>query len=967
MSITRIGKYTIERELGHGGFGRVYLGFDPDIGRKVAIKLLLHEHGSDPDLLKRFQHEIPTTGSLHHKNIVTIYASGEEAGRPYLVMEYLEGSTLKNAILEPQQLPLLTKVRIMTQVAEGLAYAHSRGVIHRDIKPENIMLLPDGSVKIMDFGIALAPGLHTSLTATGGLIGTPLYLAPEQIAGSKATELTDIFSFGGVYYELLTGTHPFRSFTGDWIGLQAAIMNHNPPLLTSVVPECPEALELLIHRAIAKAPELRYRNFEELLLDSEAILVDLQHERAKVILQEVPLLVERGDFEAALKILRQVQQLEPGNKDARRFREIVAQQIQRAQIRSKIAELLTESHRYSAQRRFAESVQALENAVRLDPEDCTLQDALAKARASLTEMAQATRLVSECRLLLQKGDLTGALENLRSALRVDPEHAEAKLLYEKVRDQLERRRDSILDSTATLRPVEVDRGTSDVPPPVSDERVSAFPPALEAPKPASNSRPVPDTAPEPVSWWRARIAAALRSQSLRIAFAATLAFFLCVISLLWDLVSSSGRGKLDPLESADTALITLLAILLAIPLIWAAYMLCQRFHWFPTLQERCRKFAQSYLALACELLVGSIIGVVGYTLTAVFPGMLAVVIVSIFAVMALAILVSPLGAISLMVLLPFRALFRYVQRRFKRHTPAPAIPQPRQAAVDVIRPRIRVTRKQVLIVLASISLMWTGWMLAADIALSRRVSRFEHYLQTAHPSGNEIWTKWTELASDGSSSGALSSARAIVKIKLVESADQVISRYRESGRVSADEWKDAREDLMHALSLGPDEPLRGKLLLCDGHIARINSLSHPTPAELSDARAKFFEANKLIPLSPDPPLGLADLYIYGYLDVSTGYQWLQEAQRRGYSLGIREKTHLADGYLAQGDRSASQGSIDTAKVDYQHALELFQAAPWGNAAEIATVQDRLAKLNAPPPEPKLTPPKKSRPHRTPAQ
>jgi serine/threonine-protein kinase len=206
--IGRIGKYTVEKELGQGGFGKVYLALDPDVGQPVAIKKLLTE--GDPDLLKRFQLEIRTTAALRHKNIVTIHASGEDEGHPYLVMEFLEGRTLKQIIQGRVPLSLLDKVRIMTQVAEGLAYAHSKGVVHRDVKPENIMLLPDDNVKIMDFGIALGPNRNTNVTQTGGIIGTPSYFAPEQLEGYKASEQTDIFSFGDVFYELLTGINPFE-------------------------------------------------------------------------------------------------------------------------------------------------------------------------------------------------------------------------------------------------------------------------------------------------------------------------------------------------------------------------------------------------------------------------------------------------------------------------------------------------------------------------------------------------------------------------------------------------------------------------------------------------------------------------------------------------------------------------------------------------------------------------------------
>src|ERR1700733_668000 len=136
--VNQVGKYKVEKELGQGGFGKVYLVFDPDVGQRVAIKKILSE--GDPDLLKRFLLEIRTTASLRHKNIVTIYASGEEAGDPYLVMEFLEGLTLKQIIHERRPLTLLDRVRIISQVADGLGYANSKGVVHRDVKPENIMV-----------------------------------------------------------------------------------------------------------------------------------------------------------------------------------------------------------------------------------------------------------------------------------------------------------------------------------------------------------------------------------------------------------------------------------------------------------------------------------------------------------------------------------------------------------------------------------------------------------------------------------------------------------------------------------------------------------------------------------------------------------------------------------------------------------------------------------------------------------
>jgi hypothetical protein len=433
-----IGKYNVEKVLGEGGFGVVYLAFDPDVGQPVAIKKL--RAAGDPDLLKRFQMEIRTTASLRHKNIVTIHASGEDAGDPYLVMEFLEGSTLKQVIREGRTLTLLEKVRIMTQVADGLAYANAKGVVHRDVKPENIMLLPDDTVKIMDFGIALGPNRNTAVTQTGGIIGTPPYFAPEQLEGHKATEQTDIFSYGDVYYELLTGSHPFEQSKGDWRALQLAILTREPRSVGDLVPGCPEALELLVHRTLAKSPEIRYQKFEEVQLDNEAILVDLRHEGAAAILRAVRPLIESGDLQTAQGRINKAYQLEPGNREVRRLREEINLRMQREQVQARVEGLLQNAATQMAERRFAEAVQNLESANKIDSTNVLIGTRLEEARARLENSNRANRLISEGRLNQQKGMLDEALRLFESALGIDPDHTEARRLVARVSGELDRRR-----------------------------------------------------------------------------------------------------------------------------------------------------------------------------------------------------------------------------------------------------------------------------------------------------------------------------------------------------------------------------------------------------------------------------------------------------------------------------------------------------------------------------------------------
>jgi serine/threonine protein kinase len=434
----RIGKYQVERELGQGGFGRVYLAFDPDVGQKVAIKKLLAR--GDPDLLKRFQLEIRTTAALRHKNIVTIHASGEDEGDPYLVMEFLGGQTLKDVIQTRRPLTLLDKVRIMTQVAEGLGYANSKGVVHRDVKPENIMLLPDDNVKIMDFGIALGPNRNTAMTQTGGIIGTPPYLAPEQLRGSKANEQTDIFSFGDVYYELLTGgVHPFEPYKNNSEALYHAILNYEPKSIGELVAGCPAALEDLVHRALAKEPEIRYQKFEEIQLDNEAVLVDLRHEGAAAILREIPALTQSGDLTKALTRINCAYQLDPANREARRLREEINYLLRKDQVQGQVTKILGDAETFRTERRYAEEVDCLSLAVRLDSRNSTIASLLEQARSRLEAQARTNRLVAEARVALQKGRLSEAADQLKEALSLAPDHPDALRLRQRVADESGRR------------------------------------------------------------------------------------------------------------------------------------------------------------------------------------------------------------------------------------------------------------------------------------------------------------------------------------------------------------------------------------------------------------------------------------------------------------------------------------------------------------------------------------------------
>jgi serine/threonine-protein kinase len=237
-----IGRYEVRSEIGRGGFGVVYAAHDPSMHRDVAIKMLTAI--TDRSMLARFRTEAGTTGNLRHNNIITVYDYGEHDGQPYLVMELLDGRSLLEVLRQPVPLALSAKVDILVQVADGLRYAHEHSVVHRDIKPSNIMLLQDGTAKILDFGIArFADRSGTQLTATGYLVGTLEYMAPEQFDGGQGDWLTDIFSFGAMGYELMSGQQPFRGATIS--RTLYLLANMDPAPLGDIVPGCPESLQTI--------------------------------------------------------------------------------------------------------------------------------------------------------------------------------------------------------------------------------------------------------------------------------------------------------------------------------------------------------------------------------------------------------------------------------------------------------------------------------------------------------------------------------------------------------------------------------------------------------------------------------------------------------------------------------------------------------------------------------------------------
>ena len=361
----QIGKYRIQAELGRGGFGVVYSAYDPTVSRPVALKVLTAL--GDSQLLSRFKNEAAAAGNLRHQNIVTIYDFGDDDGLPYIVMELLEGEDLNQIIASRKPMPLLQKVSIMVQVADGLGCAHRAGVVHRDVKPGNIRLLPDGTVKLMDFGIArlVAGSAGTRLTRQGHVIGTLYYMAPEQVLGEEVDSLSDIFAYGSTFYELLTGKHPFQG--SDPRSVFHKITMEDPEPIRNLVHDCPEALEKIVNRTLQKDRELRYQSLRDVELDTEPILRELRQERAGSLLGEAKRFYTTGELEKAQTVLGEVFDLDPANRDAHHLRDSIQTELLGRLIRPKVEALLKKAEDALVGRRFDEAIESLKAAHRLNP------------------------------------------------------------------------------------------------------------------------------------------------------------------------------------------------------------------------------------------------------------------------------------------------------------------------------------------------------------------------------------------------------------------------------------------------------------------------------------------------------------------------------------------------------------------------------------------------------------------------
>jgi len=268
-----LGPYEILNQIGEGGMGEVWRARDRRIGRDVAVKILPESFSHGDERILRFEQEARAAGGLNHPGLVTIFDVGTTDGSPYIVMELLEGKTLREAIGDPvpSPLPLRKVIDYATQIASALSVAHEKGIIHRDLKPENLFVTSDGRVKILDFGLAKLAAEATDLdekrtarhlTSAGIAVGTPGYMSPEQARAQPLDHRTDIFSLGSVLYEMTSGRPAFDCFSA--IETMHAVLNTEPPSLTALDSNVPPALDAVVRHCMEKSPRERFQSARDL-------------------------------------------------------------------------------------------------------------------------------------------------------------------------------------------------------------------------------------------------------------------------------------------------------------------------------------------------------------------------------------------------------------------------------------------------------------------------------------------------------------------------------------------------------------------------------------------------------------------------------------------------------------------------------------------------------------------------------
>jgi serine/threonine-protein kinase len=434
-ALSKVGKYDVVDVLGRGGMGVVYKALDPGIGRMVAIKMMTVGFAENPDLLRRFYREAQSTGALQHPNIVIVYELGDQDGNPYLVMEFLEGESLDKFISTRRQLTLVQRLDILIQMCNGLNYAHSRGVVHRDIKPANIVILKDGGVKIVDFGIARIGG--DALTRTGQVVGTINYMSPEQISGQVVDGRSDIFSAGVVAYQLLTSALPFDG--NDTAAILLKIINEDPPPLSAYMMDCPSELEDAVLRALTKDRDERYQTADDFGLDLMRVRETLLRQQVNQYIEQAQAAVAKSELAKAKELVLEVLKVDTQNITAKQLLQQIQQMIQKQQRGEQVRQLRELADNAIAQKQHGEALSYLDQALSLDKTNVemrSLRETVNQAKQQQQKLEDALLRAESAK---QADDLESAEEAAAEALKLDANSTRAKTLHASVAKMLAER------------------------------------------------------------------------------------------------------------------------------------------------------------------------------------------------------------------------------------------------------------------------------------------------------------------------------------------------------------------------------------------------------------------------------------------------------------------------------------------------------------------------------------------------
>ena len=267
------GRYELEELVGTGGMSSVFRARDRQLERLVAIKILHERYADESEYVERFRREARAVARLTHPNIVTVIDRGEDAGRQFIVFEYVDGENLKELVGRTGRLPLRRALELALAMAQGLAFAHENGLVHRDVKPQNVLLNAEGEVKVTDFGIARSLDVDHGVTQTGAVLGTSNYLSPEQANGQPVSPATDVYSLGVVLWELLTGDVPFPG--DNFVAVALRHINEPPPPIRQLRPDVPPRLAAVVERALEKDPRRRFPSMVELAAELRRCLAEL--------------------------------------------------------------------------------------------------------------------------------------------------------------------------------------------------------------------------------------------------------------------------------------------------------------------------------------------------------------------------------------------------------------------------------------------------------------------------------------------------------------------------------------------------------------------------------------------------------------------------------------------------------------------------------------------------------------------